>query len=167
MRLVMIATDPKGYRNEFSGDLPTLEAGLDFLSKIVKKRHVLLKAELIDGNQRISLPVAAFDGVPFSEALKALQNEWQAILDRSCQKDLVHADQVLLARYSLQQCDLLIAHHKRMIHWTNNLLLRKQPGELSRFAGYYEQQLSYHQRKLAEVQVRSSLRTDWLNQLLV
>lgn len=166
MTIVLTAIDPQGHTNEFRGDLPSLEAGFDFLSRIVGKGHTLLKAYIQDGNMQVNLPLAAFDGLPLSVDILALQGEWQAILAMAYYKDIIHEDQVWLARQFVHQCDLKISHHQRMLSWASDTLKIKSLTNFARLTDHYERLVDRHQKLLVAAQLRLGLRKAWLDQLL-
>ncbi|GAB3903111.1 hypothetical protein GCM10028803_30970 [Larkinella knui] len=134
------------------------EAAFESLSTYVAKGLVLLDACLIDGDNRLELPIEVFDGQPFRWPLQQLQNEWELILgDRSVQvvqqnrqraKDW---DDLLIIYYEKQ-----IDHFSRIIEQlekaaTTNTTKRSSPKK-NRLAYQYELLIQRHTQQLAAIQ---------------
>lgn len=58
------------------------EAAFDLLNQLVAEDWVLERATIIDGLDRISLPVQAFDGQSIAFHIATMQRQWQQILAR-------------------------------------------------------------------------------------
>ena len=74
------AIDQQGQTRDFFWQVERLEDGLEVLSSVVAKGHVLLKAQVVDNGQVTLLPLTIFDGLPFAESIRVLENEWQQLL---------------------------------------------------------------------------------------
>ncbi|MVM37141.1 hypothetical protein GO730_04895 [Spirosoma sp. HMF3257] len=84
MTLFLKAITQDGQLRDFAFDFHELEKTFDFLSSIVSKGETLLEAYIIDEEGgHTPLPVAAFDGQPFSETILELQREWLLALQVS------------------------------------------------------------------------------------
>ncbi|QMW06798.1 hypothetical protein [Spirosoma foliorum] len=81
MILSFVAIDKQEKRRDFWCQLPELEVALDVLSSITLKGETIINAQIIDEEGRIELPPEVFDGQPFSDAIRQLEGEWEAILD--------------------------------------------------------------------------------------
>jgi hypothetical protein len=58
------------------------ESAFDLLNQLVGEEWVLERATIVDGLDRISLPVQAFDGQSITFHITAMQRQWQQILAR-------------------------------------------------------------------------------------
>ena len=56
------------------------ESAFELLTQLTTDSWMLQKAVLVDGPDRVDLPVEAFDGQSFRVPMKALQQQWQQIL---------------------------------------------------------------------------------------
>ncbi len=115
MTLFLTAIDQQGQNRQFSCHLDKLENGLDFLSSLVAKGETLVKASIIDDGQTIDLPIAAFDGVPYSAFIGELETEWEVILKKPlltslAGREIAEHNQALLA-----QCETKIAQLELLI----------------------------------------------------
>lgn len=81
MNILFTTIDNKNRLRNFSWWFPSIETAFDVLSTLCTKGQWLIKAELIDGLNRIVLPVEAFDGIALSPALNHLEREWQQLLN--------------------------------------------------------------------------------------
>src|SRR4051812_43300616 len=80
MILFLTALDQQISQREFSCQLTSIEAHFDFLNQLVLQGHTLLSAYIIEDSSRTDLPLAAFDGLPMSKDVQALEQDWKAIL---------------------------------------------------------------------------------------
>ncbi|AKD56617.1 hypothetical protein [Spirosoma radiotolerans] len=80
MLLAFTAIDEYGHSRDFSWWFTSLEFALDVMSSLSAKGKQIVKAELIDNDRSIQLPVDGFDGKLFSTPIKQLENEWQQLL---------------------------------------------------------------------------------------
>lgn len=80
MLLLFTTEDKNATQRNFSWWFTTMETAFDALSTIALRGNQLIKAELIDGDHRIMLPVAAFDGSFLSPVINELEMEWQLLL---------------------------------------------------------------------------------------
>ena len=78
----LTAIDQQGQTREFFCQIDKVEVGFDLLSAVAAQGHILLKAQVLDGDRLTSFPTDVFDGVPFSENIRLLEREWQAVLAR-------------------------------------------------------------------------------------
>ena len=82
--LFLILLTKKGKLTDFTCGLPTLEETLDCLNQLVGQGSVPVSVVIVDGldhNRRTELDPDSFDGQPVSVAIKALQAEWETILN--------------------------------------------------------------------------------------
>jgi hypothetical protein len=56
------------------------ESAFELLTQLVADNWVLQEATIIDGPDRLSVPVEAFDGQPIRVHIRTLQRQWQLIL---------------------------------------------------------------------------------------
>jgi hypothetical protein len=80
MFITFTAIDELGQTRDFSWWFTSLEFALDVMSSLSVKGKQIVKAELIDNDHSIQLPVDGFDGQLFSTPIKQLENEWQQLL---------------------------------------------------------------------------------------
>ncbi|GAB3012940.1 hypothetical protein [Spirosoma pulveris] len=81
MLLLFTTQDQNASQRNFSWWFATIETALDALSSIASRGDQLMKAEIIDEDHRISLPVEAFDGRFLSPVINELESEWQYLLN--------------------------------------------------------------------------------------
>ena len=77
--IVITALDPTGQTRQFSL-FADLEMVLDQLTYLMGKGENVVNACVVDGNQRLELPLEAFDGQPFSAPMQELKQQWEFIL---------------------------------------------------------------------------------------
>ena len=82
MVLTFTTEDNFGNEKTYSWWFSTMEFALDALSSLSLRGRQINKAELIDNADRILLPLAAFDGSTLSEPIRALENQWQQVLNQ-------------------------------------------------------------------------------------
>ena len=56
------------------------ESAFELLTQLVADNWVIQEATVVDGIDRLSVPVEAFDGQPIQIHIRALQRQWQQIL---------------------------------------------------------------------------------------
>ncbi|GAB4044267.1 hypothetical protein [Spirosoma jeollabukense] len=56
------------------------ESAFELLTQLVADDWILLEATVVDGADRLSVPVEAFDGQPIQVHIQALQQQWQLLL---------------------------------------------------------------------------------------
>lgn len=173
MMLFLTALDAEANPRDFSyGGHRALEDNLDFLTTLVTQGHTLLSAYIIEDNNRTDLPLAAFDGVPISAGIHALQLEWERILSRPPSPIYQHRQDLIdLTRHRLHHWEVAVGLHQQMVHFMEHSLHHAQAYFLteprrSRFIDRYEAQLASHQAKLAKARFYSCLMANRLNQLL-
>ncbi|HEX9959225.1 MAG TPA: hypothetical protein VGA96_18285 [Fibrella sp.] len=173
MILFLTTLDRQANQREFNCRLTSMEANFDFLSSIVAQGNTLLTAYLVDENSRMDLPVAAFDGLPLSVGIDALQQEWQAILSQPDPFTLAHREGIIqLTRQRIDQLQRAIKTHERMAGWYSQWLQRTQEwttvpeSTRSRLIERYEAQLALHKFQLAKAHFQATLAVNRLNQLL-
>ncbi|GAB3774287.1 hypothetical protein GCM10028818_16930 [Spirosoma horti] len=81
MFLSFTIVDEYGLTRDFSWWFTSLEFALDVMSSLAVKGKQIAKAELIDDDHLIQLPVDSFDGKLFSSPIKQLESEWQQLLN--------------------------------------------------------------------------------------
>lgn len=173
MMLFLTAFDRQANVRKFSCYLHSIEATFDFLNRVVSRGDTLLDAHLVDRGSRIDLPLAAFDGIPISPGIQALQQEWQAILNEPRQEATwVRQEEIIeLIRQRIRQCEVNIGTHERMIDWFSQWLQRTQDGCTSEvledtLVRYYESSLNHHHQQLKKAKFRHELVTSRLSQML-
>ena len=92
MFLTFTVLDECGQIRDFSWWFASLEFALDVMSSLSVKGKQILKAELIDNEQIIQLPVDSFDGTLFSAPIRQLEIEWQQLLKAPASTRAVHAE---------------------------------------------------------------------------
>lgn len=80
MFLIYTAENRDGIEKEYSWWYSTMEYALDVLSLVSQKGKRIYKAQLVDTNYRIDLPVDAFNGEVISAPIYELEREWQQLL---------------------------------------------------------------------------------------
>ena len=172
MMLFVTTFDQQATVREFSCSLGSIEANFDFLSSVVAQGHVLLTAHMLEDMNCTLLPLAAFDGLPLSIGIRALQDEWRAILSEPRSSLSIHQEEIIhLTRQRIHYYEVNIRTHKRMIDWYNQWLQRTQDGHTlslrkSRLVNQYATHLMSCQAQLAKAQFCSELATNRLTQLL-
>lgn len=68
--------DQQGQQRNFLCQLEQIEIGFDVLSTIVSQGSTLLEANLIEGGIITPLPLDAFDGTSYVNAIQNLEQEW-------------------------------------------------------------------------------------------
>lgn len=76
----LTAIDQEGQTRDFFCQIENIEVGFDLLSAVAAQGHILLRAQMLEDNKVTSFPLDIFDGLPFSENIRLLENEWQQIL---------------------------------------------------------------------------------------
>jgi hypothetical protein len=89
MILFYTSQDILGNEKKYSWWFSTMEFALDVLSALVVSGRIITSAELIDNNNRISLPLDAFDGHCLSAPLKDLEIQWQQLLGEAVQTEYI------------------------------------------------------------------------------
>ncbi|NEU70123.1 hypothetical protein GK091_24820 [Spirosoma agri] len=170
--IVFTALDKEGGSTEFAYALSSIEAEFDFLSSLVAKGHTLLTVQLLDGSDRTDLPLAAFDGLPFSTFMEELHQEWLTTLRQPCQTDSSrHQELIRLTRLRIDQIEVAISAHERMIACSMRWLQRTQTSYLSdsrktRLILRYESMIDFHKQQLRRARCRSQLIVNRLSHLL-
>ncbi len=164
MILFLTTVDQQGQNRRFSCHIDKLEEGLDFLSNLVAVGETLVKASVMDDSRAIDLPVAAFDGMPYSPFIGELEAEWKAILNKPlltslATQEVAEHNQVLLA-----QCEMRIVRLELLITQIDELRQRakiyKHIGV--HLKGRYQSILSSYHRQLTHAY---SLREQFLKHL--
>lgn len=171
MILFLTALDEKANWREFTCDLGSLENKFDFLSKIVARGTTLLTAYILDDNQRTDLPLAAFDGIPLSTGISALQEEWQAILSQPRWPSRLPDEELIrIAQQRIDYYQEVIATHQQMVGWLETWLQRTRNQNLEgavqlRLLQCYESQIINRQTQLVKAHFQVALSTTRLTQL--
>ncbi len=76
----LTAIDEAGQTRDFFCQVENIEVGFDVLSAVAALGHILLKAQVLEGDKLTSFPTEVFDGVPFSENIRLLEKDWKEIL---------------------------------------------------------------------------------------
>lgn len=117
MTFWLTSVDETGQLREFRAHLTELTEGLNLVNDVVAMGHVLLRVRLLDGDKSIDLPIDAFTGDSFSDALQQLEQQWQAILQlpatsqgatRQLRRHLVER-QLVLCEQRIVSCELVIS----------------------------------------------------------
>ncbi len=171
MVLFLTAFDKQADVREFCCQLNSMEATFDFLSSLVARGDTLLMAYMVEDNKRIDLPLDAFDGSPFLEAMQYLQQEWQSILAPATDVDAVHyKDMLVLLQKRIRQYETSISMHERMINQFSHWLRQMQNSPLTSpgrelFIRTYQRMIDLHRTHLARDRFNSYLVRNRLNQL--
>lgn len=56
------------------------ESAFELLTQLVADNWILEEATVVDGADRLSVPIEAFDGQPIQVHIRALQQQWQQLL---------------------------------------------------------------------------------------
>ncbi|AKD55240.1 hypothetical protein [Spirosoma radiotolerans] len=85
MLILLEIIDVNNQKRCFSWWFARLELAFDVMNAIQSTGARLISAELIDDDQRIQLPIQAFDGddIPYSTKIQQLEREWQQLLSLS------------------------------------------------------------------------------------
>lgn len=169
--LFITALDHEAQHQEFGCGLTSLEENLDFVNRIITEGYTLVTACLVENTSRTDLPVAAFDGVPMTPVLKALQDEWQTILTEPSSLPSVHQNELkAITRRRLDAYQLNIRGHQQMIGYLEQWLQRTQDRMLSeprksRLLQQYRHRLAVHQEQLTQTHFLFSLAQSRLCQM--
>ncbi|RZK37676.1 MAG: hypothetical protein EOO61_08690 [Hymenobacter sp.] len=172
MTLFLTALDQQANQREFDCQLNSLEDSFDFLSRIVARGDTLVSAYILEDSNRTVLPVAAFDGLPLSIGIQALQQEWQSILREPQRFNPIYLEELIELLYRrLSICETSVAAHKRMVdHFTRSLEWAQTSVSHESTRSYlihkYEDQLWVYQTQLAKARFYANLCTSRLNYLL-
>ena len=72
--IIAITTRTKyDHERSFNAMVNTLETGLDAIDSIVATGDTLLRAQVFDGNQVLTLPIEAFDECPLLAPIHTLE----------------------------------------------------------------------------------------------
>jgi hypothetical protein len=112
MVLFLTAIDGHSQTREFSCQLPELELAFDLLSQIVARGDTLVLAYVEEDDQITQLPLDAFDGTPFLDAIGKLEQEWLSVLS--------HAPECGLPDYGSHQ-ELIEWLQKRIDHYEKQM----------------------------------------------
>lgn len=173
MTLYVTTLDLNNTQRDFDCGLISVETSFDFLNHIVARGYTLVNAYLLEESSRIALPVEAFDGLPTSEAIEALEREWQAVLANLPLAQSLHRQEMIeLTRRRVNGYALHIAAQERMITWLTTWLHRTQEKTLteprrSQLIGQYESQLCIYKAQLDKMLLGARLAANQLNQLTV
>jgi hypothetical protein len=83
MILFFTEIDKVGQYRDHAWWFSNMEFAFNVLSSLSLKGRQILKAELIDNDHHLPLPLEAFDGQTFSTPLQQLESEWQHLLGKS------------------------------------------------------------------------------------
>lgn len=84
--------DQQGQQRNFLCQLERIEIGFDVLSTIVSLGSTLLEANLIEGGTVTPLPLDAFDGTSYVNAIENLEQEWLLALTYPPDAALLYVD---------------------------------------------------------------------------
>ena len=164
--------DPQINQREFNCGLDSIEASFDFLNHIVAHGHTLLRAYLVEDSIRTDLPIDAFDGLPMTLGIQALEDQWKVILSsKSSLSGSAHQELIELTRRRMDLYEGNIKVHKRMIDWYRIWLDRIQERDLvdptrTNYSQLYEHHLLAHQTQLVKAHFGAKLLTNRLSQLI-
>ena len=82
MIIAIITRTKYGHERCFSALVNSLETGLDAIDGIVATGDTLLRAQVFDGNQVLTLPIEAFDERPLLAPIQTLEKEYNRILSQ-------------------------------------------------------------------------------------
>jgi len=171
MILFLTALDPQINQRNFSCQLSSIEEHFDFLNHLVSQGHTLLSAYIMEDTSRTDLPLAAFDGLPMSMGVQALEQDWRAILNKPCLPALLYQPGLIeLMHRRITTSTASIAAHKRMIDKLTSWILRMQATTRSTIRSsllmHYDSQLVTHQASLVKAQHFANVATNRLSQLM-
>lgn len=86
--------DQQGQQRNFLCQLERIEVGFDVLSSIVSQGSTLLEANLIEGGTVTPLPLDAFDGTSYVNAIQGLEQEWLLALKLPPNSAFLYADRI-------------------------------------------------------------------------
>lgn len=171
MTLTFSSIDSTNQVREFSWWFTSLEFVCDVLDSLVAKGSQLIKVELIDNDQRIQLPVQAFDGSSSSEAMRQLESEWRQVLSEPVDFRSVHNQWLIgLAREQVRSHEDRIARLELAIQAVEQ---RRQHVQDSIFdepcrsilITRNEMAIQQYQQHLANAQLRQQTTLNQLRQL--
>ncbi|MFD2937339.1 hypothetical protein [Spirosoma flavum] len=171
MLLIFSTIDPYNQSHHYSWWFNTIETACDALSTVSLKKNQIVKAEILDNEQRTQLPPQAFDGVTISFALQQLEKQWQQIL-RKPLKIISEADQWLIdltkqrikaGQATLEQSCQMILQLETGRKRAKNLVCEKN--RKAKFVTDYESMLSTYQAYVVKIKAQQKVALDRLTQL--
>lgn len=165
------AIEPSLEIREFSCSFPKLEMALDVLSRIVGNGDKMLSVKVIDETNQIQLPPEAFDGQPMAEAIQALEEQWQDILQKPVQSKVVSQNlRIDVARQQLSMYDRKIHNFTHVVDHFE--LLRQQTERefqydpiKAKLLGRYDKMLATYRQYVARAEASREVVLKKLNQL--
>lgn len=166
MILFLTCIDKETAFRDFFCTINNLEMGFDVLSSLSSSGEQIIKAEIIDKDERLQLPPEAFDGALFSAPIQELQSEWNAILSQPA-TPAARADREIIDLFQRQirNHDINIAQCRHMIHFMETslnhidqitsdeskrrLLIARYESSLNRYRNYLGKITSSQQYALA------------------
>ncbi len=93
------------------------ESAFEILTKLVADRWVLKNATVMDGHDRMAVPIDVFDGQPILVHIQALQQQWQQILTSQPSIPADSANQRLKGWYGQLDSyyEHMLTHLKKMV----------------------------------------------------
>jgi hypothetical protein len=171
MILLITTVDYKHQLREFRCQIEQLEVGFDLLSDIVTQGEQLLSACIVDEDHSLTLPLDAFDGMPFLAAIQELEKEWQAILSEFPPSTLIDSSEP--KRWISQQvgrCEVKMIHLQLTMDRLKQIRQRAQdlapPGSTpSRVLQHYSSLIDRYQAQLIKAQLLHQLALKRMNAL--
>ncbi|MFD2934024.1 hypothetical protein [Spirosoma flavum] len=119
MFLIFTTIDSENQLRDFSWWFSSLEIALEVLSSVALRGKQIIKAEILDNDQRINLSPEAFDGSTMSSSIQQLESEWQQILSEPVNLRSVHNEWlVALVRKRIRDNEAHIAQLELAIKTT-------------------------------------------------
>ena len=118
MMLSIRTIDTNNEYRDFHWWFDRIETTFDVLNTISSRGDQILKAEIIDNDQRTVLPAEAFDGIGgrCSDAIQELEREWQEILSQPVDlRSVINERLVNLVRNQIRHQNERVARLERVI----------------------------------------------------
>ena len=130
-----------------------LEAGFDFLNKIVASGDKLTSVQLVDDQGVIDLPIEAFDGSSVMELIEWLESQWKVSLAQPAFTTVeLRVSISALINLHLTVCESKITRIRPLFNRAEILLLRSKEMKRSHhnqtLEKTYQATLSFYQNQL-------------------
>ena len=171
MVLSFTALNKQSQFRSFCCHLNKLEAALNVLSTISSQGDIILTAQLIDEGHRMELPVAAFDGQSFSEPIRQLEEQWQAILSQPIPLTSPTSPWRLeIVHQQLRRCNERIEQFGKVVYSLDELRWRAEHSVFpaspnAKLIEYYDRMLNRYHDCLEQAEARQFILQQKLSQL--
>jgi len=168
--IFIMTLDPTGQSRNFSF-FAKLEVVLEQLNYLIQNGENVIQAYVVDQQQRLELPLEAFDGQPFLAPLQELEQQWQFILSGPQSADSVQKRySIELAKTRIRHLETNQTHFERTserLHSLRQRALERLPEGTNRLnlISHYEQLIAQNELKMTSLKIRYDAARRRLTQL--